>query len=501
MKLFSAQQIKEWDQDTLVSKGIASIDLMETASNAFAESFITKYPDLETPIAVFCGTGNNGGDGLAIARILSMKGYDVKVYLADWGQEKSNDFNINLQRLPGYGHIPLFVINLNELPVLASNEIIIDALLGTGLNRPLEGNIEDLVHWINSLPQLKVSVDIPSGMFADRNTPEAIHANRTITFQIPKLSFLLPDSEQFTGKWETVDIGLNPQFILHTRTNYYLIEQELIKKILFRRKKFSHKGIYGHALLINGSHGKAGAAILSAKACLRSGVGLLTNHIPSINYPTLQMAVPEAMADVDDHQYYWSTLPKDMKQYDAVGVGCGIDLKESTHRAFEALLNQQIPRLVIDADGINLLSAHQTLLYKLPSGTILTPHVKEFDRLFGKCNSCFDRLERLRTAATSYNITIILKGAHSAIAFSDGTIYFNCTGNPGMATAGAGDVLTGILTGLLAQGYDSRHAALLGTYVHGLAGDLAYADASYESLIASDIVEHLGKAFRCLINH
>ncbi|MEP7269044.1 MAG: NAD(P)H-hydrate dehydratase [Saprospiraceae bacterium] len=499
MKIFNTEQVKKWDEETIQSKGIRSIDLMESAANAFSKKFSQKYP-LSSLLYVFCGTGNNGGDGLAIARILSMQGYDVKVWLADWGQKKAPDFTTNLNQLPAFGHVPLEVINMKEPPMLEPNSIIIDALFGTGLNRPLDGDFEDLIHWINSLHNKIIAVDIPSGMFADRHTDTAIHANHTITFQSPKLSFLLPSYEKFTGKVDIVDIGLIPQFISKTKTPYYLTEPNLIKGMVSKRKKFDHKGVYGHALLINGSYGKAGAAILSAKACLRSGVGLLTNHIPSQLNLILQMTVPEAMASIDEHDFYWSSLPENIRRFTAIGVGCGINQKESTERVFQSLFEEYDGKMIIDADGINILSKHQALLSKIPVGSILTPHVKEFERLFGKTNTCFDRLQLLQEKAKLYSVTIILKGANSQIAFSDGTVYFNCTGNPGMATAGSGDVLTGILTALVAQGYDSQSAALIGTYVHGLAGDIAYQNSSYESLIASDVIDHLGKAFHTLFN-
>ncbi|MBK6390201.1 MAG: NAD(P)H-hydrate dehydratase [Saprospiraceae bacterium] len=499
MKLFNAQQIREWDQATIIETPISSIELMEKAAIAFTDIFKRKYTP-NRPVSVFCGMGNNGGDGLAIARILSMAGYDVRIWLADFGQDKSNDFLINLNRLPDFDHIPMFAVDMAEPPMLSPDELVIDALLGTGINRPVEGALEDLIHWLNSLHHTIVSVDIPSGLYADADCETAIKANHTITFQIPKISFLLPSYEQYTGTWETVDIGLIKGFAARTPSRYYLSEIELIRTLINKRKKFSHKGTYGHALLINGSYGKGGAAILAAKACLRSGVGLLTNHIPSNLYNILQTSVPEAMASLDEHEFYWSSLPKDIRKYTAIGVGCGIDQKESTERALLTLLSENDSRMVLDADAINLLARHPDWLHKLPAGTILTPHIKEFERLFGPSKSCFDRVEKLRKNACDYNLIIVLKGAHSAIGLPDGHIYFNNTGNPGMATAGTGDVLTGILTGLVAQGYDSQSAALIGTFIHGFAGDLAYKDSSYESLIASDIIKYMGHAFHTIFH-
>ena len=499
MKLFTVDQIKAWDLATIKEKNISSLELMETAANAFALQYMSLY-GVEMPVSIFCGLGNNGADGLAVARILSMQGYEVKVWLADFGQSKSAEFTANLNRLPDFGHIPLFNIDMSEPPSLHPNEIIIDALLGTGINRAVEGQMEDLIHWVNTMNHVVISIDVPSGLFGEQHCSTAIHAHHTITFQIPKLSFLLPSYEQYTGTWQKVDIGLVPSHTLHTPTNYYLIEKKLIHNLIFKRKKFAHKGNFGHALLIAGSHGKGGAAILASRACLRSGVGLLTTHIPLSLYQIIQNSVPEAMASVDEHEYYWSSIPNELNKYSAIGVGSGMNQKESTERALQTLIRQSICRMVIDADGLNLISKHKDLLDLIPPGSILTPHLKEFERLFGVSKSCFDRLEKLRENAIKYKITILLKGAYTSIACPDGTVHFNSTGNPGMATAGTGDVLTGILTSLLAQGYDTDAAAMIGVFVHGHAGDLAYQESCYESLIASDIIDHLGKAFHTILN-
>lgn len=495
MKIFNAEQIKSWDKVTLEESKISSLDLMERASGIFTRRFMQLFEPTR-PVSVFCGTGNNGGDGLVIARILSMHGYDIKVWLVDWDLPKSEENQVNLSRLPDFGHIPVQVIRLDQLPVFDRDEIIIDALLGIGLNRPLDEKFEELIVWLNSLKLTVVSVDVPSGLFCDRHTETAVQATYTLSFQCPKLAFFLPEYEQYAGQWEILDIGLSPSYYLRTPTRYYLTEKNVLKEILTHRRRFSHKGLFGHALLINGSHGKGGAAILASRACLRSGVGLVTNHIPGSLYTILQMSVPEAMASVDEHDYYWSTLPKDLERFACIGVGCGVDQKDSTRRVFYELLNEYKGRMVIDADGLNLMSQEQDLLKRIPPGSILTPHVREFERLFGKSKNCFERLNLLSESAVRYQTTIVLKGAFSAIALADGTVYFNCSGNPGMATGGSGDVLTGLLTGLMAQGYDSMQTALLGVYLHGRAGDLAVEKSSHESLIASDLIDYLGMAFK-----
>jgi NAD(P)H-hydrate epimerase len=322
-------------------------------------------------------------------------------------------------------------------------------------------------------------------------------ADYTLTFQNPKLAFLLPENDPYVGRFEVLDIGLHPRYLEEVETNNLLTVKAMVKPILHNRTKYSHKGTYGHTLLIAGSEGKTGAALLGAKACLRTGVGLLSVHLPKVAQLPLQTAIPEAMIDGDDSETCFSTFGK-LDAYTAVGVGPGLGKADDTVRALKRLIQEvQVP-LVMDADALNILSDNPTWLPFLPAKTILTPHPKEFERLVGKSSTSFERLEKQRELAVKYNLIVIVKGAHTTVAMPNGTIFFNTTGNPGMATAGSGDVLTGIILSLLAQRYSPEEAAVLGVYLHGLAGDLAADEIGQEALMASDITEHLGKACAAL---
>ncbi len=498
MKILSPAQIRALDVYTIQNEPISSIALMERAANAFVKWFVPQFPNAEeTPICIFCGPGNNGGDGLAIARLLNQKFYSARVFCCKIGNKTSEDFGKNLKRIPRRRGLPIVELKEGDaFPRLAENIVLIDAIFGSGLSRPIEGYWADLVQYLNRLSNLKVAVDIPSGLFANRVTVSpSIRANYTLSFELPKLAFLFPENQDRVGECYIQPIGLDQSFIQKADSSFRLIDEDLIRAILKKRKKFDHKGTFGHALLIMGSYGKIGAAILAAKACLRSGAGLVTVHIPKCGYEILQIGFPEAMASVDRHQFYISEIP-DLKLYKAIGLGCGLDQKVSTKEAiFELLKKSHLP-LVLDADALNLLAQNPEYLKYLPTNSLLTPHPKEFERLFGKTSNDFARNDLQRKKAKELNCYLLLKGANTAIACPDGTCYFNSTGNPGMATGGSGDVLTGLLTGLLAQGYTPKAAALLGVYLHGLSGDIAAETLGHESLLASDLVKNLGRAFQ-----
>lgn len=497
MKIFSSVQIKAWDKYTIENEPITSIDLMERASKTFVEWFVKKFPNEDLPIYIVCGNGNNGGDGLAIARLLQQKFYPVTVILCPISHQDSSDFIKNQHRLTKVQDLTVIPVSLGkEFPRLQEAGILIDALLGVGMNRPLQGYWADFIQHCNSLACTRVAVDIPSGLFADKvSTGPLINADYTFTFQAPKLAFFFPESERALGLWECRSIGLHPQFAESTQTPYFYFDKKQAANIWRPRTKFCHKGSFGHVLLIAGSYGKAGAALLAGKACLRSGAGLLTIHAPSCAYEILQIGLPEAMVDVDIHKYQLSQIPP-LLPYSAVGIGCGIGTYPSVVKSVESLLQSCEVPLVLDADALNILAQNASLLKTLPPNSILTPHPKELERLFGSTGNSFDRLELVRRQSKELNCIIILKGAHSYTCLPDGSAYFNSTGNPGMATAGSGDVLTGIIAGLLAQRYPAPQAALLGVYLHGLAGDFAAKKMGHESLLAGDITEHLGVAFQ-----
>lgn len=499
MKILSAKQIKNWDAFTIQNEPISSIQLMERAALAFVNWFSQHYPDVQkTVIKVFCGSGNNGGDGLAIARLLHQKRYDVEIFCCQISQTPSTDFTKNLKKLPRRNAIPIFYLTRDSLfpKVADESAILIDAIFGAGLNRPIIGYWATLIDFLNSMPNTKIAVDIPSGLFADQSSSgHILAANYTLSFQLPKLAFFFPENQDKVGMCYIQPIGLHPLFLETIDTHFYFLTGSLIQKIRRTRQKFDHKGTFGHALLIGGSHGKVGAIVLAAKACLRTGAGLITIHAPQCAYTILQISFPEAMVSTDAHQYYYSENPP-LSPYKAIGIGCGLDQKASSVKALKKLIQLSALPIVLDADALNILSTNKEWLGHLPDNSVLTPHPKEFERLFGKSANDFERNELQRHQATILNCFIILKGANTCIACPDGTCYFNTTGNPGMATGGSGDVLTGIITSLLAQGYSVKEACLLGVYLHGLAGDLAAKELGQEALIASDIIQYIGSAYK-----
>ncbi|GAB2551470.1 NAD(P)H-hydrate dehydratase [Rufibacter soli] len=500
MKILTAAQTRDADAYTIAHEPISSLDLMERAAGALVEWLEKRYsPD--KPFYVFCGPGNNGGDGLAAARLLHQDGYDVQVFLVGSGQKTSPDFDQNLQRLPQeitVAHLQT-TAGLSDVSPLG---ILLDGLFGSGLSRPLQGVYAEMVDYINRQEATVVAIDIPSGLFADAPLAEespVVKADITLSFEQPKLTFFLPAAGAFVGEWHVLPIGLYPTFLEQVSSPYRVLTKEMAQRLLLPRAKFSHKGSYGHALLVGGSYGKMGAITLAAHAALRAGVGLLTVQVPQAGYTILQTAVPEAMALTDDHDLHLTKFPEGLDRYQCLGIGPGLGQHEESRLALERLFKEQVPPpLVLDADALNLLAADRALRQHLPPDSILTPHPKEFERLTGPATDDFHRLQLLQTFCAEHNCYVVLKGAHSCIGSPDGTLYFNTTGNPGMATGGAGDVLTGILTGLRAQGYSPLDTCLLGVYLHGLSGDLAVEQEGQASLIASDLYIYLGRAFKKL---
>ncbi len=499
MKILNVAQIKEWDAQTIDNEPINSIDLMERAATAFAENLY--HAELFTRsgiVHVFCGSGNNGGDGLAIARLLSEHFIEVNVYHVLTSSNTSGDFQQNIERLLELDNVTITTLSENKaLPIIEEDDIVVDAILGSGLKKAADGFLVELFEYLNASLAKVWSVDIPSGMFADKTTEgTSIHAYRTLTFQTPKLGFFFEENQDRIGEWEVLDIQLDPFFLAEAEADFCLLEQLEVKPLLKKRKKFSSKGNYGHALLMVGSYGKMGAAVLAARACMRTGVGLLTLQIPKSGYEILQTTVPEAMVKVDTDIWQLTQIPS--RTYDVIGIGPGIGTSKETVIAFEKTLKSQEQPMIIDADALNILSYYPEFQASIPKKSILTPHHKEFERLFGKTDNDFEQNALQRKKATELGIIIVLKGAHTAIALPDGKCYFNSTGNPGMATGGSGDVLTGILTGLLAQGYTSENAALLGVWLHGEAGDCAMLQQGEESLVASDLIINIGRAYETL---
>ncbi len=501
MKVLNTEQIRDADTYTIQHEPVTSVDLMERASLAFVRQLENDFTDNPLPIYIFCGNGNNGGDGLAIARLLLQQQHRVTVYIFD-NKKSSEDYQKNLKRLDKkYRHCIHYIKDIDFIDTLPQDAILIDAIFGSGLNQPVQkGSLYfDVIQKLNEKRFGKVvSVDIPSGLFADQHTDGiAIQSTKCYTFQFPKLAFLLPENGRYVPEFSILDIGLHQAYIDKVQTSFYFLEQTDIQQVLHARSKFSHKGIYGHALIIAGSYGKMGAALLATNACQRSGAGLVTAHIPKCGYAIFQSAFAEAMCETDKNNLCISSIP-DTKKYNAVAIGPGLGENPLTQKAFVSFLKRNTAPLIIDADGLNILSKNKILLQLLLANTILTPHPKEFERLAGKWKNDFERLQLQQHFSKKYKVIVVLKGAHTSISDINGDLYFNSTGNPGMATGGSGDVLTGILAGLLAQQYSPLECALLGAYIHGLAGDCALRTQSIESIIASDITKHLGDAFMIL---
>ncbi len=499
MKLLTAAQIKQWDQFTIGHKPINSLQLMEHAATLCAQRITDIWQNEKqvwNRVDVFCGTGNNGGDGLVIARLLVKQKIPVRVFVVHASKQSTNEFSINLGRLKT--EAKLEVINLDEvhaLPELTNDSLIVDALLGIGLNKPVEGLMATVINHINQSKAKVIAIDVPSGLPADIhnlqwvNEGAVIHAWLTLTFQIPKTTFLLADTQNYVGRFELIFIGLMATYLQNIHSNLYYTQQIDIENIIKPRLKFSHKGTYGHALLIAGSFGKIGAAILSAKACMRAGCGLLTAYLPKVGYTIMQTALPEAMVNTDDELYEIRKFP-DAIDYAAVGVGPGLGKHPQTQSTFINWVQQVKQPIIIDADGLNMIAdyLHQHNDFKFPENCVITPHPKEFDRLAGVSLSAAERLAKQLLFAQKYKVVVVLKGAHTSVALPNGEVFFNSSGNAMLATAGSGDVLTGIILSFLSQGYDAKQAAIIGVYVHGACADVIKSK-NKATLIASDITD------------
>jgi len=500
VKFFTVDKIRKADSYTIANEPIASIDLMERAAGKLAEWMASKYSK-KNHFQILAGSGNNGGDALALTRLLWQKGYrNSSIVLLNTGRSLSPNSKINKSRCEKETEVPLVVIqNKKDFPKINETDVIIDGLFGSGLTRPLEDLAAEFVSYINKAKKLAlVAIDVPSGLFVENNSVNSekniLRATYTLTFQFPKLSFFFPENSKFTGAWIVLPIGLHPEFIRTENTNYhYLIEDDAVD-LLKIREKFTHKGTYGHALLIAGSFGMMGAAILSARAALRSGVGLLTVHTPRLGVEIIQISIPEALLSMDESDILFSEH-KSLEKYSSIGVGPGINQKPNTKKALTGLLKEVKVPIVIDADGLNILSSLENWQNLLPEHCILTPHPKEFERLFGIFDNSYSRMQCQREFSMNHKCVVVLKGANTCITEPEGEVWFNSSGNSGMATGGSGDVLTGIILGLLAQGYSVKSAALLGVYLHGSAGDESAKCFGQHGLTASDIVNNIGCAF------
>jgi len=499
MKIFTNAQIHELDQYTIEHEPISSVDLMERAAKAITRTISEQWSN-STPVVVFAGPGNNGGDALAVARMLAESNYNVSAYLFNISSHLSADCATNRQRLRDSKQVKTFIEVTQEFepPQLEADTLVVDGLFGSGLNKPLAGGFASLVKYINASPSQVVSIDLPSGLMSEDNTynvrSNIIRADLTLTLQQPKLAFFFPENQAYIGRLRVLDIRLSEEGTKKIDAQYNIIEENEIRPLLMDRDCFAHKGNMGNALLIAGSYGMGGAAVLATKACLRSGAGKVTVHSPKRNNMILQISVPEAIVHLDPEETIFSETI-DTEEYQALGIGPGLGQSETTAIALIAQLRRTQCPAVVDADALNMLANHRAWLMQLPKGLILTPHPKEFDRLEGHSADSYERLTKARELAERLQGYVILKGHHSALCCPDGHVTFNSTGNAGMATAGSGDVLTGIITALLARGYQQREACIIGMYLHGLAGDIAARKLGMESLMASDIIQYLPQAF------
>ncbi|WP_185851000.1 NAD(P)H-hydrate dehydratase [Blattabacterium cuenoti] len=505
MKILSLNQIKDADQYCIDNEDISSIELMERAARKCYDWIINFFDKKLKKVILLAGRGKNGGDGLSLAKMLSEHGIIVTIYELNISNNISKEFIFTKKKIIKYG-IELKYINDGDPYPSFKNEgdCIIDAIFGIGLNRPINNPYWiSFFHFINEKKfKYVISIDVPSGLFIEEKKDilykRIIKSTHTLTFQVPKLPFFFPDYEDYIGKWFLLDIGWKEEYTHHMSVKNFFIDKKSIHSIYKKRKKFTHKGNYGHGLLIGGKYGMMGSMVLSAKACLRIGIGKLSVYVPSCGYQIIQTLIPEVIVVTDPKKYFISKIPtQNLSSVNTIGIGMGIGKNPETSFALETFLKKNKKKsLVIDADGINILSDRVELLSYLPEETILTPHYREFSRLYGTWINDYQKLDKIKEISIRYTIYIVLKGAHTVISTPDGELYFNSTGNPGMSTAGSGDVLTGIITGLLSQGYSPKESCLLGVYIHGLSGDLASMEKTEESIIAGDIIDYIGKSYQ-----
>lgn len=497
MKIFDIEQLAKADKVTIEKQEISSAELMERAATLVFNDIHSKLNGAQIPIKIFCGIGNNGGDGLVIGKLLLEHGYQVIAYVVNYSNKRSQDFLLNYDRIKEVSNNwPFTIKGEDDFPEISEKDFIIDAIFGIGLNRPLEDWVGKLVQHINRSKAFIVAIDMPSGMFADKMPNEkrpAIKANVTITFQTPKLIFFLPQAAEYIGDMQVIDIGLDREYLAKTAVNKQLINKPEAQLLYKPRINFAHKGDYGHALIVGGSYGKIGSISLTAKATLKTGAGMVTIFSPKCGYQILQSIVPEAMVITDKNEETLSNIEFDLSP-DVICFGMGAGTSKETTAAFKNLLINTKKPMVIDADGINILSKEIELLKELPENTVLTPHPGELERLIGKWEDDFDKLEKVKKFSKKHKLIVVIKGAHTITVFKD-DLYINNTGNPGMATAGSGDVLSGVITSLISQQYEPLIAAVFGVYLHGKTGDILAEEMSYEGLIAGDIADNIGRSF------
>lgn len=503
MKIFNTENIRKIDRITIEEEGVSSQELIRRVAEGVAGEIIGRWSP-STPVVIFAGSGNNGADALVVGRLLLEAGFYPRILLFNFkGNSLSRDCDMAKRELLATGYNGLMeIIDRAELPSLTPDHLVIDGLFGSGLRDPLEGGFMMLARNISESGATVISIDVPSGMFGEWNARvigrNVVHATLTMAIQFPRLSFFLGDNAELVGKWKVIDIGLSNRAIMETPTKYFYVERDEVRAVLKPRKPFSSKSDYGHALLFAGCYGMAGAAVMAARGALRSGVGKLTVHSARAAFPVIQSQVPEALFSADRHENVISDMSARFN-CSAIGVGPGIGTNDATRGAFETLVKSYKRPLVIDADALNAIAKNQTILDHIAPGSILTPHAGEFDRIFGTQTSDEGRLLKAIEVSHRYKLLIVLKGRYTATVRPDGKVFFNSSGTPAMATAGSGDVLTGIITSLLAQGYKPETASVAGVYIHGLAGEMAAETQGEYGTTAMDIASCVGRAVKAIM--
>ncbi len=495
MKIYSAEQVYAADKVTIEKQHITSDALMERAAVQIFNWIHMRMQGAQVKIHLFCGIGNNGGDGIALARHLQEHGYNIDVYVVNYSKKRSKDFLTNLDRLKDRKIWPEFLDADSILPEIGRDDVIVDAIFGIGLNRAPDAWVKELIGHLHKTEAFILSVDISSGLFTNQlpvGENAAIRSNYVLSFQAPKLVFFLPQTGVYSNQWEVLDIGLDREYLMEAETEYELIGKQEVLPYYIPREKFTHKGTYGHALIVGGTKGKIGAVLLAARACLHTGVGLVTAYVPEVGYTPLQTALPEAMV-ITNGENEIAEIAFDCTPT-IIGIGMGLGTGVAATKAFGQFLRKNKTPLIVDADGLNILSENKAWLEKLPEQSILTPHPKELERLIGKWKDDFDKLAKAKAFSKKYNCIVVIKGANTVTIYKDKG-YINTTGNPGMATGGSGDALTGVISALVAQKYAPLEAAIFGVYLHGRAGDIAVEETGYQALTASRIIENIGKAF------
>jgi hydroxyethylthiazole kinase-like uncharacterized protein yjeF len=514
MYLVTANEMQKMDRSTIESFGLPGRILMENAGRGATQFFLEQFKDAENKkIGVIAGRGNNGGDGFVIARYLAQKGIRVTVYLLSEHQKVSGDAAANLKLL---SPLKVPVIEMPDAKSFSAHEtamrheaIWIDAILGTGLRTDVKGFFKDVIDFINQLNKPVFSVDIPSGLNSDTGQPcgVCVRADATATFAFAKIGhFLLPGAD-YTGNLEIIDIGVPPHIANDVGPLQYLLTPDLIRTVFSPRPSDVHKGHFGHLLVIAGSTGKTGAAAMTATSAMRSGAGLVTLGIPASLNPVLEAQVIETMTEplpetvkgiLDETSI--NRIMDLLSDKNCLAIGPGIGTAPETQKLFKRLLQENTKPVVIDADGLNILAGHIEILKDVDAPVVLTPHPGEMARLINTTSADVqkDRIKCARDFSEKFNVHVVLKGARTVVAHPDGRVFINPTGNPGMASGGMGDVLTGIIAGFIAQGHSPELAAHAGVYLHGAAADSLAKNKGPFGYLATDVMNILPEVIKTL---